>query len=96
MSKNGKVQFRLYVAGEAPNSVQARANLIALCAAHFPDRHHVEVVDLLLEPARALEDDVLLTPTLVRLSPKPARKIIGNLNNLSVVLQTLGLSEKME
>jgi circadian clock protein KaiB len=84
-------KFVLYVAGDAPNSLQAVANLKALCHEHLPDRHQIEIVDVIHEPARALKDGVLLTPTIVKLSPGPVRTIVGNLSSRKIVLQTLGL-----
>jgi circadian clock protein KaiB len=84
-------KFRLYVAGDTLNSMQALANLTALCREYLPNRHQIEVVDLLREPKRALADDVLMTPTLVILAPSPARKIVGTLNHTQTVLRTLGL-----
>ncbi|MDB6118105.1 MAG: circadian clock protein KaiB [Verrucomicrobiaceae bacterium] len=84
-------RFRLYVAGEGPNSLQARANLHALCSEHLPDRHQIEIVDVVREPRRALEDNVLLTPTLVKLSPEPVRKVIGNLSQTPAILQAFDL-----
>ncbi|HEU5070910.1 MAG TPA: circadian clock KaiB family protein [Verrucomicrobiae bacterium] len=91
MSRSAAFHFRLYVVGDAPNSTQAIANLDALCRAYLPDRHRIEIVDVLREPARALADEVLLTPTLVKLAPAPKRKIIGNLSETATVLQVLGL-----
>jgi hypothetical protein len=32
-----------------------------------------------------------MTPTLVKLTPAPVKKIVGTLNQLQTVLQTLGL-----
>ena len=85
-------RFRLYVAGDAPNSAQAVANLTELCRARLPDRHEIEVVDVLRYPKRALADRILMTPTLVKLSPSPARKIVGSLSQTQPVLQALGLA----
>ena len=48
--------FRLYVAGAAPNSLLAIANLTQLCETHLPDRYEIEIVDVLLEPKRALTE----------------------------------------
>jgi circadian clock protein KaiB len=48
-------------------------------------------VDVTREPERALEDKVLLTPTLIKVAPAPARKIIGNLSDTPTVLLSLGL-----
>lgn len=92
MTKTAKFEFRLYVAGNSQNSAQAMLNLRAFCQEHLPEVHHIEIVDILQEPKRALDDGVLLTPTLVKLFPKPIRKIIGTLNDSSVLLQSLELT----
>jgi circadian clock protein KaiB len=84
-------KFRLYIAGDGPNSTQAIANLKALCREHLPERHQIEIVDVFDEPMRTLTDGVLLTPMLVKLSPTPIRKIIGNLHQRDYLLQALGL-----
>jgi circadian clock protein KaiB len=86
-------KFRLFVAGEAGNSAQAIANLSAICSTHLPDRHSIEIVDLFLQPERALEEGVFMTPTLVRLSPGPELRIVGTLGQTEVVLQMLGIRE---
>jgi len=84
-------KFRLYVAGGTQNSAQAVANLNAICRVHLPDRHDIEVVDVLREPKRALADGILMTPTLVRLAPTPVERIIGTLSQTQTVLRALGL-----
>jgi circadian clock protein KaiB len=96
MSQGRKFQFRLYVAGESPNSVQAIANLYALCHEYLPGQHEIEILDVVKHPQRALEDNILLTPTLVKLFPKPGSRIIGNLSNTPTVMQACGLKAALE
>ena len=91
MSRSALFKFRLYVAGDALNSAQARANLTALCRAHLACRHEIEVVDVFREPKRALADGIFMTPTLVKLAPLPVRTIVGTLSQTQTVLQALGL-----
>ncbi len=91
MSQSPQFKFRLYVAGDGPNSLQAIANLKAICHEHLPERHEIEIVDVLREQKRALADGVMLTPLLVKLSPAPTRKITGTLSRREPVLQALGL-----
>jgi circadian clock protein KaiB len=91
MSRRARFRFRLYVAGDAPNSAQALANLTALCRAHLPDRHEIEIVDVFREPKRALADGIFMTPTLVKLAPSPVRSVVGTLSRMPPVLQALGL-----
>jgi circadian clock protein KaiB len=83
--------FRLYVAGDAPNSLEAIANLTRLCETHLPDHYDIEIVDVLLDPKRALTDAVYMTPTLVSDSPHPGRRIVGTLSHTEPILQILGL-----
>ncbi len=91
MSRSVHYKFRLYVAGDALNSAQARANLAALCRAHLAGRHQIDVVDVFKEPQRALADAIHMTPTLVKLAPLPERRVVGNLSQTQTVLQALGL-----
>ena len=85
------ILLRLYVAGNAPNSLRARTNLKTLCAA-LKQPVDVEVVDVLETPTRALTDGVLLTPTLVRLAPPPVLRMVGDLSDTLRVQAALGIS----
>ena len=93
MKKPTKVLFRfcLYVAENTQNSLDARANLAALCQTYLAGRFEIEVVDVLRHPKRALDDGILMTPTLVKLGPLPTRRIIGTLSKTEPVMRALGL-----
>jgi len=93
MKKGDSYKFRLYVVGDAPNSIKAIANLRALCRECLPERHEIEVVDVLLNPERALNDGVLMTPLLLRVSPEPVRKIIGSLSHRDPMMAIMGLHD---
>lgn len=74
-------ELRLYVAGQTAHSVNAMANLKILCEAHLRVNYTIEVIDLLVQPERSGEDDILAIPTLVRRFPEPVRKVIGDLSD---------------
>lgn len=90
-SEDDVLTLRLYVAGEAPNSVEARANLAAMLEQCEGTRYSLEVIDFLRDPKRAFADGVVVTPTLVKLTPPPVRKIIGTLRETLSVLTALGI-----
>lgn len=90
----GAYVFRIYVAHGAPNSVRALANLYAICRKHYPGCHRIEAIDVLDDPLRALADAILVTPTVVKVSPAPEQQIIGNLSEEDEVLRALGLPQK--
>lgn len=87
------VVMRLYIADNAPNSLKAVANLEAICKEHLQDAFKLEVIDVLEFPLRALADGILVTPSLTKISPSPAAKIVGNLSDRSNVLHALGITE---
>jgi circadian clock protein KaiB len=85
------VTLRLYVAGRAPNSVKAIANLEAICHQHLKGGYHLEIVDVCEQPQRALADGIVVTPSLAKVSPAPVSNVIGNLSDTGSVLAALGL-----
>jgi circadian clock protein KaiB len=88
-------KFRLYVAGDAQNSVDAISNLTTICRQYLPGRYNIEVMDVFIQPERALTDGIFMTPTLVKLAPAPPRRIIGNLSETDRVVQALGLEARV-
>jgi circadian clock protein KaiB len=83
--------LRLYVAGSTPQSSRAIRNLKAICEANAPNRYVLTVVDLYAQPERAREDQIVVAPTLIRQSPLPIRRVVGDLSNTERVLAALDL-----
>lgn len=67
-----------------------------MCLAHVPGHHRIEVVDLLQDPQRGLADGMIVSPTLVRISPEPKQIVMGNLSDLSRVLHGVSWNGKSE
>lgn len=87
------VEMRLYIASSAPNSVRAIANLEAICKEYLKENFRLEIIDVLEYPQRALADGIVVTPSLNKVSPSPATKIVGNLSDKSSVLLALGITQ---
>jgi circadian clock protein KaiB len=84
-----RLRLRLYVAGTAPNSIRAIANVKAVCDAHYAAGHDLEIVDMLQHPQRAIADQIVVTPTLLKLLPLPIGRVIGDLSDTSKLLVLL-------
>jgi len=69
-------------------------NLKRLLEEHVPGAYKIQVVDLLLNPRLAKEDQIVAIPTLVRKLPDPVRKIIGDLSDHERTLVGLQLRER--
>lgn len=89
--QNCEYELRLYVAGATAKSVAAFRNLEQICEEHLAGRYHIEVIDLMKKPHLAQADQILAVPTLVRKSPAPSRRIVGNLSDTQRVLTSLDL-----
>jgi circadian clock protein KaiB len=88
------VVLRLYIVGGAPNSLQAVANLEAICQQYLKGAYKLEVVDIIEHPQRAMAEGVLVTPSLAKVSPRPAANVVGNLSDKNKVILALGLRDK--
>jgi circadian clock protein KaiB len=89
--KHGAHVFRLFVAGNESNSLQARENLARLCEEHIKGRYTIDTVDVLKDAASAYKNHVLVTPTLILVKPLPAVTVFGNLNDTRQVVAALRL-----
>ena len=83
--------LQLYVAGNTPQSSRAITNIKTICETHLKDHYDLTVVDLYEEPSRAQNDQIDVTPTLIRYWPLPVRRLVGDLSQIERVLQTLDL-----
>ncbi len=86
-----KYVLTLYIAGHTPRSEQAIRNLQRMCEQNIPFECEIVIVDVLEQPKLAEEARVLATPTLVKESPHPIRRIIGDLSNADKVLKGLDI-----
>jgi circadian clock protein KaiB len=84
-------QLRLYVMDQTPKSQAAFSNLKKICETHLKGCYQITVIDLLKQPQLAKGDQILAIPTVVRLLPKPVRKIMGTLSDLDRVIVGLDL-----
>lgn len=89
MSKNNKIkqsvaryELRLFVTGNALNSIIAQENLKILCERFSEYKFDVEIVDVSENPSLAIENDIYLTPALQIIEESgPGTTIFGNLSN---------------
>ncbi len=86
----------LYMSGETPPSVADAYNLRVLLDKELKGQYSLEVINVLDNPQRAGEDNILATPTLVKASPPPEKRVIGDLSDKETVLLALGLTPQEE
>lgn len=75
------VRLRLYVVGGAPRSQRALESIRR--SMRRGSQCQLDVVDIHQRPDLARQDEVQGVPTLLRLSPGPARRLVGDLSDES-------------
>ena len=79
------------MAGQTERSQAAEANLRVLCESRLPGSYELEVIDATEQPGLAEEQRILATPTVLRLTPLPQRRVIGDLSDHQRAAYALGL-----
>lgn len=85
--------LRLYVTGLTGASARAIERVQLFCNEHLDGRYSLEVVDIYQLPALARDQQILATPTLIKVLPRPLRRFIGDLSNTDRLLFGLDLRE---
>lgn len=89
-----KYTLKLYITGDTGNSQTALRNLKGILETKIKGFYTLEIIDVLKNPESAIEDRILATPTLIKVSPEPEKRIIGDLSDNQKVL--LGLNFNIE
>jgi circadian clock protein KaiB len=87
------LQLRLFVAGLTPRSKHAIQTLRRLCEERLDGNYRLEIVDIYQQPALARQEQIIATPTLIKLTPMPKKIMVGDLSQTARVLAGLGLAE---
>jgi circadian clock protein KaiB len=81
----------LYVTGLTYRSTEAIRSIKEICSQHLSGRCDLKIVDLLQHPEMAKADQIFAAPTLVKKSPSPTRKLIGDMSNIERIIIVLDL-----
>ncbi len=82
----GRFVLRLYVTGTTPASARAIERVQGFCEEHLKGRYDLEVIDIYQLPSLARDDQIVATPTLIKVLPAPLRRFIGDLSRVENVL----------
>jgi circadian clock protein KaiB len=83
--------LRLFVSGFTPRSQRAIDNLQNICERYLAGRYRIEVVDLYQSPGLARDEQIIATPTLLKVLPFPPQRLIGDLSQVDKVLHGLDI-----
>ena len=85
--------LKLYVVSSTTVSKAAESNLKKMLK-EAGIEYSLEIIDVLERPELAVDAGIAATPTLVKESPLPVKKLIGKLDDKQKVLADLGIKTK--
>ena len=86
--------LRLLVTGATPNSSRAIANLKEICETYLKGKYELEIIDVYQQPLIAESEQIIALPLLIKKSPLPQKRLIGDMSDMEKVLRGLSLSAK--
>ena len=84
--------LHLYITGASPNSIRAIENVKRICEQYFNGKYELEIVDVYQQPQLALKEQLVALPMLIKTSPLPIKKWIGDMCDENKIIA--GLNEQ--
>jgi circadian clock protein KaiB len=84
-------KLRLFVTGATPNSSRAISNLKEICEMYLKGNYELEIIDVYQSPLLAQSEQIIALPLLIKKSPSPERRLIGDMSDRGKVLRGLNL-----
>ena len=81
----------LYVNGASTSSIHAIETVRRVCDEQLSGHVDLEVIDVRQQSVLAARDEIVAAPTLIRRSPGPLRRIVGDLSDPSWVRLVLNI-----
>ncbi len=86
-----RYELHLYIAGATANSAHAVRVIRHICDHALKSRCRLRIIDIYESPQLARQAQIIAVPTLVRTTPPPVRKLVGDLSDHNRVLRFLDL-----
>lgn len=85
--------LKLYISGKTAKATDAIQSFSHILDDRFNGHYTLEVIDILKSPQSAADDQIIISPTIVKRSPEPVKKAFGDLSDAESVLTLLGLGD---
>jgi len=81
--------LRLFISSNNSNSEKTLNNIHHLLESGLTNPYNLKVIDVAKNPEQAALHQVITTPTLIRISPQPVKRIVGQLDDIPRVLNII-------
>ncbi len=92
-SEYPEYKLKLFIAGITPGSIRAIENVKDLCNKYIDGKYDLEVIDIFQQRSKVKDMDIIAVPTLIRTSPEPERRIIGDMTDIKEIISVMDFRE---
>ncbi len=85
-----KCALQLYIANQREEAAQFMDGLKGASGGIIPE--DAEIIDVVENPSRALENRIFATPTLVRVEPLLEKRVLCNVSHIDATLRLLDIT----
>lgn len=82
----------LFISGNHSRLLAAIENIQRICQEHLTGRYTLMVIDAREYPGKAIQEEILDLPCLIKKCPSLVRRLVGNLSDTECMLAALGLA----
>jgi circadian clock protein KaiB len=94
MNNQEETLLRLYIIEKSPTALETVSKLKSVLEG-LKGTYQLEVIDILKSPEMIINDNILASPTLIRVKPLPPKRIVGSIPFNSLISEfDLCLCEK--
>ena len=88
-SDNNGYVLRLFIKSDRPSTEKTLSSIHRLLEQGLDHSYTLKVIDIDKNPQQAVDHRIAVTPTLVRVSPKPTRRVVGQLEDIQRILNII-------
>ncbi|MEL6788116.1 MAG: circadian clock KaiB family protein [Cyanobacteria bacterium J06607_15] len=82
-------KLHLFISSESSHAEQTLNHIHQLLEEGLSSHYTLKVIDVAKNPEQALIHQIITTPTLIRVLPKPIKRIVGQLDDISRILNLI-------
>ena len=84
--------LHLYISSDNHSAEQTLSSIHQLLEEGLSSPYTLKIIDIAKNPEQAVAHQILTTPTLIRVSPKPTRRVVGQLHDIKRILDIISNS----
>ena len=81
--------LHLFIRGNSPNAEKTLSSIHQLLERGLNNPYTLKVIDINKNPHQAAENNISIAPTLIRTSPQPTKRIVGQLDDIQRILNII-------